>query len=103
MIGACRPKAVRHPLRDPSATLDGHAITSETKGVVVEYIAVVTQPNQQHTIIKPDPRPYRPIADQHPSSVPDGGAGWAFVLAAVITIGLAALKRRSDRNSWKAA
>jgi hypothetical protein len=69
----------------------------------VEYLAVVLQQNQQHVVIKPDPRPYQPLSNQQQSQVPDGGAGWAFLLAAVFTIGIAGVKRYRDRRSLHSA
>ncbi len=65
----------------------------------MEYLAVVLQQNQQHTIIKPDPRPYQPLNNQPQTQVPDGGAGWAFMLAAVVTVAVAAIKRYLDRHT----
>ena len=66
----------------------------------MKYLAVVLQQNQQHTIIKPDPRPYQPLTNQQPQTqVPDGGAGWAFMLAAVAIVTVAAIRRRLDRRT----
>jgi hypothetical protein len=69
----------------------------------VEYLAVVLQQNQQHTVIKPDPRHYEPLTNKPQIQVPDGGAGWAFVLVAVVTVGAAAIKRYFDRHTSPSA
>jgi hypothetical protein len=70
----------------------------------VEYLAVVLQQSQQHTIIKPDPRPYQPLTNQpQQTQVPDGGAGWAFMLAAIATVAIAAIKRYFDRRTCSSA
>ena len=70
----------------------------------MEYLAVVLQQNQQHTIIKPDPRPYQPLTNQQQQTqVPDGGAGWAFMLAAIATVAVAAIKRYLDRRMCNSA
>ncbi|HEY1659428.1 MAG TPA: hypothetical protein VGG14_13835 [Candidatus Sulfotelmatobacter sp.] len=69
----------------------------------MEYLAVVLQQSQQHTIIKPDPRPYQPLTNQQQTHVPDGGAGWAFMLAAVATVAIAAIKRYFDRRTCNSA
>ena len=67
----------------------------------MEYKQVVTQPDAvRHVIILPNPRPYKPVVQ---ARVPEGGAGWAFALAAVAVIGWAAAKRYRDNNSWKRA
>jgi hypothetical protein len=70
----------------------------------VEYLAVVLQQSQQHTIIKPDPRPYQPLTNQpQQTQVPDGGAAWAFMLAAIATVAVAAIKRYLDRRTCNSA
>ena len=70
----------------------------------MEYLAVVLQQNQQHVVIKPDPRPYEPLTNQQPQTqVPDGGAGWAFMIAAVLTVAAAAFRRYLDRRTANSA
>jgi len=67
----------------------------------LEYREAVKRPEvPRHIIVKPDPRPYKPI-DQ--IKVSEGGAGWAFILAAALAIGWAATKRYADRDSWTGA
>lgn len=65
----------------------------------MEYLALISQQNQQHTVVRPDPRPYQPLTNKKQTQVPDGGVGWAFILAAVVTIGAAAIKRYLDRRA----
>jgi hypothetical protein len=55
---------------------------------------IVGQHNNFHIILKPQPRPYQPPSQVH---VPEGGSGWAFVLAAFAVIGWAAIKRYSEK------
>jgi hypothetical protein len=63
----------------------------------MEFKDVVTRPRiVRHIIIRPDP-PHRQQIDQ--VRVPEGGAGWVFILTAAITIGWAVIKRYSERNS----
>jgi hypothetical protein len=79
-------------------------IVSSTGSQFVKYLAVVLQQSQQHTIIKPDPRPYQPLTNpQQQAQVPDGGAGWAFMLAAIATVAVAAIKRYLDRRTCNSA
>jgi len=77
--------------------------SSQYQEQFVEYLAMALQQNQ-HSVIKPDPRPYQPLTNQQQQTqVPDGGAGWAFVLAAAVTIGAAALVRHLSRCSWNSS
>jgi hypothetical protein len=69
----------------------------------VEYLAVVLQQDQQHVVIKPDPRPYEPVTNKPQVQVPEGGAGWAFMFAAIVTVAVAAIKRYLDHRSLKSA
>jgi hypothetical protein len=55
---------------------------------------IVGQHSNFHIILKPQPRPYQPPSQVH---VPEGGSGWAFVLAAFAVIGLAVIKRYSEK------
>jgi hypothetical protein len=69
----------------------------------VEYLGMALQ-QSQHSVIKPDPRPYQPLTNQQQQTqVPDAGSGWAFVLAAAVTIGAAALVRYFNRHSSNSA
>jgi hypothetical protein len=71
------------------------------EGAVLEYIAVVATPSKFDHIVNTSPEtPHNPA--QPSVAVPDGGATWAFILAAVITIGVAAIKRQVGRSSAKA-
>jgi hypothetical protein len=77
--------------------------SSQYQEQFVEYLGMALQQNQ-HSVIKPDPRPYQPLTNQQQQTqVPDGGAGWAFVLAAAVTIGAVALVRYVNRHSWNSA
>lgn len=63
----------------------------------MEFKDVVTRPDiVRHIIIRPDP-PHRQQTGQ--VRVPEGGAGWVFILTAAITIGWAVIKRDSKRKS----
>ena len=70
------------------------------QGVLLQqHEVMVRRDNSQHTVIfRADPRFYRPVTAVH---VPDGGAGWAFIVTAVAMIGLAAAKRYSEKISLK--
>ncbi len=61
----------------------------------------VTRPEiGRHTvIIKPDPRPIRPMT---PVAVPEGGSTFLFILAALTAIAWAATKRYSERIAGNA-
>jgi hypothetical protein len=57
----------------------------------------VSQPsNQQHVILKADPQFYKPI---DAVQTPEGGSTLIFVLAAIITIGWAMIRRSADAQS----
>jgi hypothetical protein len=63
----------------------------------MEFKDVVTRPRTvRHIIVRPDPR-HRQQTGQ--VRVPEGGAGWVFILVAAITIGWAIIKRYSEINS----
>jgi hypothetical protein len=69
-----------------------------TLAFTVEQHNVVTGQNGNfHIILRPQPRPFQPQCQvQH---VPEGGAGWVFVLAALAVIGWAAIKRYSEKGA----
>jgi hypothetical protein len=53
--------------------------------------------NQQHVILKADPQFYKPI---NAVQTPEGGSTWIFIVAAIITMGWAMIKRRSGARSF---
>ena len=64
----------------------------------MQYGETVVRPDTtQHIIIKADPRFYQSVngtaANGNTAKVPDGGSGWAFILAAVTVIGWSAARR----------
>jgi hypothetical protein len=59
---------------------------------------IIGQQGKLHIILKPQPRPYQPPSQVH---VPEGGSGWAFILVAFAVIGLAAIKRYSEKISFQ--
>jgi hypothetical protein len=56
------------------------------------------QVSNHHIAVTGDPRPYQPV---QPTQVPDGGAGWTFVLVAVVAIAWAATRRTRDTSPSK--
>jgi len=63
-----------------------------------EHNHVVTGQHDNFHILQPQPRPHQPTCQVH---VPEGGSGWAFVLAAFAIIGLAVIKRYSEKISFQ--
>jgi hypothetical protein len=63
-----------------------------------EHNQVVIGQHDNFHILQPQPRCYQPTSQVH---VPDGGSGWAFVLAAFAIIGMAVIKRYSEKISFQ--
>jgi hypothetical protein len=67
------------------------------RGAVVKSSSAVSQPsNQQQVILKDDPQFYKPISAVQ---TPEGGSMWLFLLAAMVTLGWAVMRRNADREA----
>jgi hypothetical protein len=74
----------------------GDSVRSCTLAFTVENSNVVIgQSGKFHIILRPQPHPNLPSTQVH---VPEGGSGWAFVLAAFAVIGWAAIKRYGHKS-----
>jgi hypothetical protein len=62
----------------------------------VKTSTAVAQPsNQQHVVLKADPQFYKPVSAVQ---TPEGGSTWLFLLAAIVTLGWAVMRRNADQN-----
>jgi len=86
----------RHPnqLRSICPSLSGRTLSEKRSGVTIMQLQsrefVVRPEVSRHVIIKPDPRPFKPV---RPVTVPEGGSTLLFLLAALTAMGWAATKR----------